>query len=153
MLSKRTIFLSLGHGLNDGIAGFFLGSLASMELNPLNAGIAVTVYNILAFGGQYPVAIWLEKMGLPKKLILSACGFNVFALLCFQLSPQSAIVAAGIASAIYHVAGGTVCADKNKVAGIGLFAAPGVAGLIAGGLFAWQKVNIIPFFLLQPLFF
>ena len=58
--------------------------------------------------------------------------------------PVFAILLAGIASAIYHVAGGSYCAENNKAVNIGLFAAPGVAGLIAGGFLAWKNYNIIP---------
>jgi len=141
---KRTniLLLAAGHGLNDCIAGFLLGSLALMKIEPLQIGIGVTLYNILAFGGQYPVALWLEKNISPKRLLVFAYCLNIAAVIIFYFSPPIAIVLAGIASAFYHVAGGTVCAQKNKAFTIGIFAAPGVAGLIAGGLMAWNQLNI-----------
>jgi len=143
MKKSKILLLALGHGLNDCIAGFFLGSLALLNIDPLQIGIGVTLYNLLAFGGQYPVAIWLEKISSPKKFLIAAYGLNIAAISVFYFSPQLAILLAGIASAIYHVAGGTYCATQNKAFPIGLFAAPGVAGLIAGGLLAWNKFNII----------
>jgi MFS transporter, FSR family, fosmidomycin resistance protein len=143
-MKKRNMFLlAAGHGLNDCIAGFFLGSLALLNISPLQIGIGVTLYNLLAFGGQYPVAIWLEKTSDPKRFIVASYGLNIAAILVFYFSPQLAILMAGIASAVYHVAGGTVCAQRNKAFHIGIFAAPGVAGLITGGLLAWNQVNII----------
>jgi FSR family fosmidomycin resistance protein-like MFS transporter len=143
MKRSKIPLMAIGHGLNDCIAGFFLGSLAIMKIEPLQAGIAVTIYNLLAFGGQYPVAIWLEKNISPKKFLVSAYALNIAAVIVFYFSPQLAILLAGIASAIYHVAGGTVCARENKAFHIGIFAAPGVAGLIAGALLAWNHINII----------
>ena len=136
------IFLGIGHGLNDLIAGYFLGSLVQTNGDILQISLGLFIYNLLAFGGQYPVAMLLEKIGSPKKFLLLAYGLNIVAVICFTFSPQLSIVAAGIASAIYHVAGGTVCAEKNKATNIGLFAAPGVAGLILGGYLAYEKIFI-----------
>lgn len=155
MKRSNILLLAAGHGLNDCIAGFFLGSLALMNIAPLQIGIGVTLYNILAFGGQYPVAIWLERYLDPKRFIISSYGLNIAAILVFYFSPQLAILLAGIASAVYHVAGGAVCAHENKAFHIGIFAAPGVAGLIAGGLLACNHINIINFLLALsiPIFF
>jgi FSR family fosmidomycin resistance protein-like MFS transporter len=144
MRNYRTLilFLGLGHGLNDLVAGYFLGSLVQVKLDVLQISIGLLLYNLLAFGGQYPVALLLEKLQTPKKFLLIAYALNVSALAFFVFAPQLSIVLAGIASAIYHVAGGTVCAGDNKATNIGLFAAPGVAGLIAGGYFAFEKIHI-----------
>ena len=145
-LSKNKIiiilFLGLGHGLNDLIAGYFLGSLAQVKGDILQISFGLLLYNLLAFGGQYPVALFLEKFSSPKRSLLFAYGLNIIAVVCFSFSPQLSIVAAGIASAIYHVAGGAVCAAKNKATHIGLFAAPGVAGLIFGGYLAYEKIFV-----------
>ena len=106
------------------------------------------MYNILAFGGQYPVAILMEKVRDTKKLLIFSCFLNVAALALFLSGPSIAIILAGIASAIYHVAGGSYCAKNNSATNIGLFAAPGIAGLIAGGYLAWKQFDIIPVLLL-----
>ncbi len=133
------LFLGAGHGLNDMIAGYFLGILVQIKADLLQISIGLFLYNLLAFGGQYPVALLLEKIKKPKGFLLLAYGLNISALIFFRFVPQLSIVLAGVASAIYHVAGGTVCAAKNKAINIGLFAAPGVAGLILGGYFAYEK--------------
>ena len=143
MKKKCLIFLlAAGHGLNDCIAGYFLGRLVQLKIDLLQISLGLFLYNLLAFGGQYPVALLLEKLGKPKQFMLIAYGLNVCAVAVFFLSPQLSIVLAGIASAIYHVAGGSVCAEKNKALNIGLFAAPGIAGLIAGGYVAYEGINI-----------
>jgi FSR family fosmidomycin resistance protein-like MFS transporter len=136
------LLLGLGHGLNDLIAGYFLGNLAQLKTDIFQISVGFLLYNLLAFGGQYFVAMWLEKFNSPKRFLLFAYGLNIIAVTVFSFAPQISIVSAGIASAIYHVAGGTVCAQKNKATNIGLFAAPGVAGLILGGYLAYEKIVV-----------
>lgn len=148
MISRsRIITLALGHGLNDLIAGYFIGSFASDNKEWVQAGLAITLYNVIAFGGQYLVAIILEKKNDIKKFLVFAYLLNITAISIFIFTPVFAILFAGVASAIYHVAGGTYCAANNKSVNIGIFAAPGVAGLITGGYLAWRSFNIIPILL------
>jgi len=150
---KNITILALGHGLNDMIAGYFLGSFAAENNDLFQVGLAITVYNILAFGGQYAVAHFLEKISDLKKIIVFSYTLNVIAAAVFLFMPIVAIVLAGIASAIYHVAGGSYCASNNKAVDIGLFAAPGIAGLIAGGFLAWKQFAIIPGLITAALIF
>ncbi|HVT83726.1 MAG TPA: MFS transporter [Chitinophagaceae bacterium] len=136
------LLLGAGHGLNDMIAGYFLGNLVQTRTGLLQISLGLFLYNLLAFGGQYPVAVLMEKIKTPKKFLLLAYGLNIGGLVFFRFDAQLSIVFAGVASAMYHVAGGTVCAEKNKAVNIGLFAAPGVAGLILGGYFAYEKIAV-----------
>lgn len=147
ILKNKIIILALGHGLNDLIAGYFLGRFSANNNDLLQVALAISFYNILAFGGQYPVAILMEKINDTKKIIVLSYILNVTAVSIFLFMPVLAILLAGIASAIYHVAGGSYCAENNKAVNIGLFAAPGVAGLIAGGFLAWKNYNIVPILL------
>jgi FSR family fosmidomycin resistance protein-like MFS transporter len=115
--------------------------------------MALLIYNLLAFGGQYPVAIWLEKIRNRKAVLMAAFLLNLAAAVMFPFLSAVAVVLAGLASAVYHVAGGAVCAADRKSFSIGLFAAPGVAGLIAGGYFAWSGLQLsIPLMLLCMVF-
>ncbi|HYM95062.1 MAG TPA: hypothetical protein VET23_13035, partial [Chitinophagaceae bacterium] len=151
--SAFILLLGAGHGLNDMIAGFFLGNLVQVKSDLLQISMGLFLYNLLAFGGQYPVALLIEKMLSPKKFLLLAYSMNVVAVASFAFSPRLSIVLAGIASAIYHVAGGSICARDNKAVNIGLFAAPGVAGLIAGGYFAYEKFAIDGWLLIASIIF
>lgn len=143
MIRKGRIpLLAAGHGINDLLAGYFLGSMAQSGQDLLKIGLGLFMYNLLAFGGQYPAALWIEKQRNTKPFLLGAFALNLAAASLFSFAPAAAILFAGIASAIYHVAGGSICASEKKAAGIGLFAAPGVAGLIAGGYFAWSGFQL-----------
>jgi len=154
MIKKGLIpLLALGHGLNDLLAGYFLGSIVQQKQDLLQAGMGLLVYNLLAFGGQYPVALWMEKVKNPKLFLTASYALNVAAVAMFTTLSQFSIVMMGAASAIYHVAGGTVCARDNKAVNIGFFAAPGVAGLIAGGYFAWQGYLLVIFLMPAAILF
>ena len=136
--------LGVGHGLNDFIAGYFMSSFVQLKIDVLQIGLGLLIYNLLAFGGQYPFALLLEKYDKPKRYLIAAYSLNLGAVACFIFLPSLAIVLAGFASAAYHVTGGTLSSEKNKAFNIGLFAAPGVAGLIAGGYFAWAQIDVLP---------
>ncbi len=150
---KKTLLLAIGHGINDLVAGYFLGALVQHETSIIGAGMGLIVYNLLAFGGQYPAAFLIERAVSPKKFLLLSYALNVLAVALFPLMLPLSIVLAGIASAFYHVAGGTVCAGENKAADIGLFAAPGVAGLIIGGYLAYEKIPIYGWLLAATILF
>lgn len=141
---RLTGILATGHGLNDLVAGYFLGSLLGLDIGLTQIATGLLVYNLLAFGGQYPVALWMEKVKSPRFFLILACSVNVCAILLFNILPHISIVLAGFASAVYHVAGGSVCAQEKKAFHIGMFAAPGVAGLIAGGYLAHIQIEILP---------
>lgn len=145
------LLLGAGHGLNDMIAGYFLGRLVQTGSGALEIGMGLLMYNLLAFGGQYPFALLLEKIKSPGKFLVIAYGLNSVALAAFSYYPQLSIVMTGVASAIYHVSGGTVCALKKKAQDIGLFAAPGVAGLISGGYFAFENIPVMSWLMISAM--
>lgn len=148
---RLILLLGIGHGINDWIAGFFLGTLVLLKLDFLQTALALFVYNLLAFGGQYPAALLIEHFQQPKRFLLIACLFNLAAAVLFPFLPLLSIILAGIGSAFYHVAGGTVSAKKQQASSIGLFAAPGVAGLILGGYMAYAKWQLFPWMILVVL--
>ena len=135
----------MGHGINDGLAGYFLGSLAGEGQDLAKAGLALLLYNLLAFGGQMPVAFWLEKTRNRKQVLLAAFALNGAAAILFPRVASLTVIMTGVASAVYHVAGGSICAGKGKAAPLGWFAAPGVVGLIAGGYCAAAGISLLLF--------
>lgn len=131
----QPIWWGLLHGVNDLVAGFLLADYLSAHSYQQSFMLA-SLYAIIGFGGQVPVGFWLDRT---RRLQLAAhCSlfFLPLAAALYFVSPAAAIIAAGIASAFVHVTGGVVClqAAEGKTGTLGLFTAPGVLGLTAGGL-------------------
>lgn len=140
---KKLILLASGHGLNDCIAGFLLASLFQLELTGFELGMNVLIYNIIAFGGQVPVAALIRRRYRPKQLITAAYFLHGLALLVYPYDYRLAVVAIGVASAIIHVVGGHESQHASTGAReLGIFASPGILGLVLGGYFAITEVNI-----------
>jgi MFS transporter, FSR family, fosmidomycin resistance protein len=119
-----------------------LGNMLYFQTGMRDVAIGFLIYNLLAFGGQYFVARFLEKVSNFKHIISACALFNVAAVSLFHWIPQLSLVLAGCASAVYHVAGGSVCIKENKAAPIGVFAAPGIAGLAIAGYLSYLKFDI-----------
>ncbi|MBS1730953.1 MAG: hypothetical protein JSS67_09295 [Bacteroidetes bacterium] len=122
------------HGINDWISGYLLMHFSLS--NPGKESItALVLYVILAFGGQLPLGLLVDRWKTLKVfgqlsilLLMIATIFSIHFIF-------TAIIIAGIASAGIHVIGGTICLQQseNKLTPLGIFTAPGVAGLAFGG--------------------
>ncbi len=140
---KKVLSLGLGHGLNDCISGFLLAGLFQLELSNFEIGIAFLMYNVAAFGGQLPLAWIIRKKYNPKALLISCYALHLAALGLFAFNYKIAILAIGFASAIIHVVGGYESDKfKNRASEIGLFASPGILGLVIGGYCGALKIDI-----------
>jgi hypothetical protein len=142
---QRVLLLAAGHGLNDFVAGSMLGNLLYLQHDEWMIAGGFLLYNILAFGGQYFMALLMDRYGALKNFLMAATAGNLLAVLLFPFLPFAALGIAGMASAVYHVAGGIACAEKDKAGPVGLFAAPGIIGLTVAGYLTWQKVDVFPF--------
>lgn len=156
MKKQLSISLHWGllHGINDWIAGYLL-----MHYSFTNPGkesfIALVIYVILAFGGQLPLGIIVDKL---KKIKIFGQLSILLLIIATTLSIQfvfPAIIIAGIASAGIHVIGGTICLQQseNKITLLGIFTAPGVAGLALGGFCGalppdWMWLTLVLIFIL-----
>jgi FSR family fosmidomycin resistance protein-like MFS transporter len=129
--------LGLAHGFNDFAAGFLLGSL-SKQLPLAEAGILILVYNLVAFGGQPLAGLIIDRIGRPRFGVLSGLLLSGSALLVADWEPRLAVLLAGLGSAAFHAGGGALALYETpgKASGPGLFVAPGVFGLAAGGTLA-----------------
>lgn len=143
--TRKYVLLGVGHGINDCIAGYIIGCLFYQGFSLLELGMYTLLYNLLAFGGQLIFARVIALYFIPKKYLLGSFLLLIASLALFNLSAQLAILCAGIASAIIHVTGGLESTrEDDKSFGIGIFASPGVIGLIGGGLLAYLNFNFIP---------
>jgi MFS transporter, FSR family, fosmidomycin resistance protein len=123
------------HGLNDWIAGFMLAHF-SWTHPQTNSFTLLVIYSVLAFGGQLPLGIWLDKTRQLKGLGQMAMLLLIISVALFFIHPAAGIVLTGLASAGIHVVGGSVCLllHNDKSGPLGIFTAPGVAGLTLGSI-------------------
>jgi FSR family fosmidomycin resistance protein-like MFS transporter len=129
--------------LSDCAAGFMIGMLpAWAEGDLLEPGMLVLLYNVLAFGGQVPAGLVVDRLGNPRAVVALSLALVAVALGIFPIAPALAIGFAGIAGAFFHVSGGMLAllAFPGSTVGAGLFAAPGVMGITLGAYLAWAQV-------------
>jgi FSR family fosmidomycin resistance protein-like MFS transporter len=143
------LILGIAHGFSDAAAGYLFGSL-SHDANFIETGSAVMIYNVVAFGGQLPAGIWLDRIGHYRKpAVLSLLGMilALWLLSCHFL--WIAIAIAGLSSAIFHVAGGavTIAGFPEKSRFVGVFSAFGVMGLALGGWAATRQWDGVSYWL------
>ncbi len=142
---KKYIVLGTGHCINDCIAGFIIGSLFYQQYTPLQLGVFILLYNILAFGGQLAVARLVEVLFLPKEIPGRYFCSSPVLVVVYGFCAELAILFSGIASALFHVTGGMEATrSDDRSIGIGLFASPGIVGLIGGGWLAYVQFNFVP---------
>lgn len=139
---RLPLVLGITHGIADCISGYMIGTLSGDGRTAMGMMALVFVYNALAFGGQLPFGLLLDRIGGTRRAALVGMALIAAGLVMRLAAPTLAVVLAGLGSAIFHVAGGaaTLRADEGKAAGPGLFAAPGVMGLALGGLLATTHV-------------
>ena len=134
-INQQPLLWGLLHGLNDLLAGFLLATY-TISQNYQSGFIFISLYAILAFGGQVPVGFWLDKKQDIRLFAKISLVLLPIAMMLFFVSVEAAIVFSGFASAFVHVTGGTICLQvhNNKSGPLGLFTAPGVLGLTVGGV-------------------
>lgn len=123
--------LGLAHGLSDAAAGWLLAACGGAG-DAGSTALLLLLYNGLAFGGQ-PVA-GLAVDGLRAWRPAAALSLTAMAVALLLGPSLAGVLLAGLASCVFHVAAGALAARSGPGAGgLGLFAAPGVLGLVAGG--------------------
>ena len=141
---KKYITLGVGHGINDCIAGYIIGCLFYRGFSTIDLGIYTLTYNLIAFGGQLLVARIIDEYYFPKNNLLISFILLICSLSFLNTFPGLSILFSGIASALFHVTGGMEsCRNDDKAFGIGIFASPGVVGLIIGGLLAYIHFDFL----------
>ncbi len=133
---KIATIYGLAHGINDFIAGYLLSALSVYAAGNQYNSIAFLMYSIIAFGGQLPAGIVVDKQHQVKRYSIVALICMIAAVSIAKLHIFSAILLSGIGSAFIHVCGGAICytADNKNSTLLGIFTSPGVIGLILGGI-------------------
>ena len=145
--NKQPLLWGALHGLNDFAAGFMLANY-TLTHNNGDAFLFIVIYAIIGFGGQLPVGFWLDHKKLIKPFAFTSIILLPLAVLAYFISAETGIIVSGLASAFVHVTGGAVCLQvhENKTGPLALFTAPGVLGLMLGGVLGqygtWQLAII-----------
>ena len=140
---RRILPFSLLHFLNDAISGYLIGSIATTGHGELEIVLAVLVYNVIAFGGQWFFAEFARHYLTSKQWILLSISLLIIAPFLFPFAWKISILLIGISSAIVHVEGATASYSFSGTArSLGLFAAPGIVGLALGGWLATMPFDI-----------
>lgn len=112
--------------MSDAAAGWLLASCGA------DVALLLLVYNVVAFGGQPVAGLAVDALRAWRPAAALSLAAMAGALL---LGPHAAgVLLAGLASCVFHVSAGALAARSGPgTGGLGLFAAPGVLGLVAGG--------------------
>ena len=145
---KIVALLGFCHAASDCTAGYLLGGYG-FQRTWYDSGAMLLLYNVLAFGGQLPWAVWIDRNGwhrsaLSISLVMMALSMVLVGSLDGDWVMPLAVLIAGNASALFHVSGGGVVlhATQGNAGAAGLFAGPGVIGLALGGWLAWQSWEV-----------
>ena len=125
--------LTLLHFTVDGICAAALAAYATVETDHIAVILAFTLYNLVAFGGQ-----WLAGWLLDKKVSWLFCGLAIavpFLLLggipALGMPTQSILLGTG--NCIFHVAAGSLVLRRYKTySEPGIFVSSGAIGLALG---------------------
>ena len=139
-----TVFNAISHFLVDAACA---GALFSSGTEAAGFGIAVIVYNTLAFSTQCLVGMLLDRAvrqdrlrGDAEMLYGSIQASAMFVTAAAAIAPLGLMVKAallGLGNSLFHVSAGTVTLDRSsgKAAPLGIFVAPGAFGITIGSLF------------------
>lgn len=143
-MRKYTHIIGLGlmHGVSDGMAGWAVAM--SMDMRAvLDTGLLVLLYNGLAFGMQFPVGIWLDMRKMYRQYLWLSSVLSLLGVWIVLWSPWWGMGLLGAGSCIFHLAAGALSLDAGDGSkAVSIFAAPGVLGLMAGGLAGWQGMDV-----------
>ncbi len=145
----QPLLWGLLHGLNDFTAGYMLANY-TFHNNYSSSFLLIVIYAIIGFGAQLPVGFWMDHTKKIKPFAIAACTILPLAIAGYFFDGTTGILLSGIASALVHVTGGTVCiltcssqSAASKSGPLALFTAPGVLGLTLGGIAGNFSVHIL----------
>jgi FSR family fosmidomycin resistance protein-like MFS transporter len=117
-------------------------------------GTAVTLlitYDLLAFAGQMPLGVLLDRWGARRAAALVGVLLTSLALFAVDFGVLWVVIFAGFGNALFHVGAGAMVVDGSpgKAAPAGFFVAPGALGLGLGLLLGrtWLWVPLWPWHL------
>jgi FSR family fosmidomycin resistance protein-like MFS transporter len=136
--------LGLLHALVDCACGFILfRDLASAGLPQATVVSIVVLYDGLAFAGQVPLGLILDRAGSYVSALRIAAVAAGVSLVVAPHAVVPALVLIGLANAGYHLGAGSVVlrTSGNRATAAGIFVGPGAVGLAAGIWLGSQQVS------------
>lgn len=134
MMIRRILPYSALHFINDAISGYLIGSTALESKSDFQTALAILMYNVIAFGGQWFFAHYARPIKSSRFWIVVAIMLLMSAFALFPFVWKISILMIGVSSAIIHVEGAVASyAISPTSKSLGSFAAPGIIGLMLGG--------------------
>jgi FSR family fosmidomycin resistance protein-like MFS transporter len=127
--------LGLVHAVVDAGCAFLLFRFVDARgVSPDAATAWIVLYDVVAFAGQLPLALAVDRLHLSRAAALAGVAGVIAALAAAPSSAATAALLAGTGNALFHVgAGGYVLEQARGRAGeAGLFVGPGALGLALG---------------------
>ena len=130
---------ALEHGAVDAVCvGALWAAYHGGSLSPRAAWSSFFLYNLLAFAVQPVIGMSADRFGRARGLaaagaVATAAGLGIAAL---PHATFAAVAVLGLGNAAFHVGGGVLSlkAAPGRATPLGLFVAPGAAGVVAGTL-------------------
>ncbi|MCX5789864.1 MAG: hypothetical protein NTX64_15380 [Elusimicrobia bacterium] len=103
-------------------------------LTPADKFYFVLAYDALAFAGQAPLALAVDRWRLYRPVAAAGLGLSALSLVFIGIDPIATLLLAGAGNAAFHVAAGALSlqARPGRAAPPGIFVAPGALGLWLG---------------------
>ncbi len=119
------------------------------EMSHLDAFLLVLAYDVLAFAGQAPLGMLVDKMKFPKITTIFGIIIAGISVAFLWVEPYAAMLLAAVGNAAFHVGAGALSlhVTPGRATAPGIFVAPGVLGLAIGtfvGKGGWVVGDKIP---------
>lgn len=129
------VVYGLAHAVIDAVsAGVVLRLWHGSTLSVETAGALVVLYNLLAFGAQPLLGLWVDATRRPRAAAVCGCAVMASAVAVVDWQPIVGVVLAGVGNAAFHLGGGSISLQltPGRATAPGVFVAPGAIGLFAG---------------------
>jgi len=110
------------------------GSIAVYDLSPVSTTLMIVTYDLLAFAGQAIIGALADKLRWSRPVVVAGVGLTLCSVLLLRYDHVSAVVAAGVGNALFHVGAGALSlfVRPGRASAPGIFVGPGALGLGRG---------------------
>ncbi|MFA6354200.1 MAG: hypothetical protein WCX12_00750 [Candidatus Paceibacterota bacterium] len=151
-ISSNLIVYGITHGVVDALCAAVIFSILRDKIVGVQEFFGLVVlYNVLAFGLQAGLGLFIDYFKSPRAAVLSGCILSGISALIFLHFPITAIIFAGVGNALFHIGGGSISLNltPGKAAAPGIYVAPGALGLLIGTILGKNGHFIVwPFILI-----